>query len=59
MTADVAFLRKDLVLLAASFYLLRQDVLRAASARGLYTDTQGAAVVKERSRPAENRRTEI
>jgi uncharacterized membrane protein YkgB len=48
MTADVAFLMKDLVLLAASFYLLRQDVLRAASAREPYTDTQGEAIVKER-----------
>src|SRR5215813_5809654 len=33
MTERVAFLMKDLVLLAASFYLLRQDVLRAGSAR--------------------------
>jgi uncharacterized membrane protein YkgB len=33
MTEHVAFLMKDLVLLAASFYLLKQDVLRAASAR--------------------------
>jgi uncharacterized membrane protein YkgB len=32
MTEHVAFLMKDLVLLAASFYLLKQDVLRAASA---------------------------
>jgi hypothetical protein len=31
MTEHVAFLMKDLVLLAASFYLLKQDVLRAAS----------------------------
>jgi uncharacterized membrane protein YkgB len=29
MTEQVAFLMKDLVLLAASFYLLKQDVLRA------------------------------
>ena len=36
MTEKVAFLMKDLVLLAASFYLLRQDVLRVASARELY-----------------------
>jgi hypothetical protein len=28
MTETVAFLLKDLVLLAVSFYLLRQDVLR-------------------------------
>ena len=52
MTADVAFLVKDLVLLAASFYLLRQDVLRAAPALEPYTDTQGAAIVKERLRRA-------
>jgi uncharacterized membrane protein YkgB len=32
MTEHVAFLMKDLVLLAASFYLLKQDLLRAASA---------------------------
>jgi hypothetical protein len=35
MTEHVAFLMKDLVLLAASVYLLRQDVLRASlSAKG-------------------------
>jgi hypothetical protein len=39
---------KDPVLLAASFYLLRQDVLRAASARERYGDLQDAATVKER-----------
>jgi uncharacterized membrane protein YkgB len=33
MTEHVAFLMKDLVLLGASFYLLKQDVLRAACAR--------------------------
>jgi hypothetical protein len=32
MTEDLAFLMKDLVLLEASFYVLRQDVLRTASA---------------------------
>src|SRR6266436_8091337 len=31
MTGDVAFLMKDVVLFSASFYLLRQDVLRASS----------------------------
>jgi hypothetical protein len=31
MNERVAFLMKDLVLLAASFYLLRQDVLRSVS----------------------------
>jgi len=33
MTEKVAFLMKDLVLLAASFYLLKQDLARAALAR--------------------------
>jgi hypothetical protein len=33
MTEYVVFLMKDLVLLAASSYFLKQDVLRAASAR--------------------------
>jgi len=32
MTGNVAFLMKDVVLLAVSVYLLRQDVLRVASA---------------------------
>jgi uncharacterized membrane protein YkgB len=32
MTGNVAFLMKDVVLLAVSIYLLRQDVLRVASA---------------------------
>src|SRR6266849_6714253 len=32
MTGDVAFLMKDVVLLAVSVYLLRQDVLRVAAA---------------------------
>ena len=31
MSADGAFLMKDLVLFAASFYLLRQDVMRVSS----------------------------
>jgi hypothetical protein len=30
MTENTAFLMKDLVLLAVSFYLLRQDVLRVS-----------------------------
>jgi uncharacterized membrane protein YkgB len=46
MTEHVAFLMKDLVLLAASFYLLRQDVLRAASAREPYRDRQDVETVK-------------
>jgi hypothetical protein len=32
MTGNVPFLVKDLVLLAVSFYLLRQDVVRATVA---------------------------
>jgi len=32
MTGTTAFLMKDLVLLAVSFYLLRQDVVRVYSA---------------------------
>src|SRR5467141_2837666 len=48
MTERVAFLMKDLVLLAASFYLLRQDVLRVASGREPYRELQDAAIVKER-----------
>jgi hypothetical protein len=31
---------KDLVLLAVSYYLLRQDVLRLASSRELYATVQ-------------------
>jgi hypothetical protein len=33
MTEKVAFLMKDLVLLAVSFYLLKQDGLRASTVR--------------------------
>jgi uncharacterized membrane protein YkgB len=47
MTEHVAFLMKDLVLLAASFYLVRQDVLRLESAREPYADRQDAAIMKE------------
>ena len=34
MKGNVAFLMKDVVLLAASFYLLKQDVVRASLAAG-------------------------
>jgi uncharacterized membrane protein YkgB len=47
MTENVSFLMKDLVLLAASFYLLRQDVLRVASAREPLGDRRDAATVNE------------
>jgi uncharacterized membrane protein YkgB len=46
MTEHLAFLMKDLALLAASFYLLRQDVLRAASARELYRGRQDVETIK-------------
>jgi hypothetical protein len=46
MTEHIAFLMKDLVLRAASFYLLRQDVLRAASAREPYRGQQKVETVK-------------
>ena len=35
MVGNVAFLMKDVVLLAASFYLLKQDALRVASASSI------------------------
>ena len=41
MTEKVAFLMKDLVLLAVSFYLLRQDVIRASRAK---TMTSGSSM---------------
>jgi uncharacterized membrane protein YkgB len=46
MTERVAFLMKDLVLLAASFYLLRQDVLRSVSSRE-HTTVQHEGTGKE------------
>jgi uncharacterized membrane protein YkgB len=39
MTERVAFLMKDILLLAASFYLLKQDVLRASKPEAL-TETE-------------------
>jgi uncharacterized membrane protein YkgB len=46
MTEHVAFLMKDLMLLAAPFFLLRQDVLRSASARKPYRGGQNVETVK-------------
>jgi hypothetical protein len=34
MVGNVPFLMKDVVLLAASVYLLKQDVVRVSAARG-------------------------
>jgi uncharacterized membrane protein YkgB len=39
MTEHVAFLMKDIVLFAVSFYLLRQDLARVLLASGQYHDT--------------------
>jgi uncharacterized membrane protein YkgB len=47
MTEHIAFLMKDLVLLAASFYLLRQDVLRVEFAREQSGNRRHAEVMKE------------
>ena len=43
MTETTAFLMKDLVLLAASFYLLRQDLLRSVASRGPYAVQRASA----------------
>ena len=44
MTGNVAFLMKDLVLLAASVYLLRQDVLRVSESLSARECSQSATV---------------
>lgn len=41
MSADGAFLMKDLVLFAASFYLLRQDVIRVSSSNLIAQSQEG------------------
>ena len=46
MTENVAFLMKDVVLLAASFYLLKQDVVRASLAAEGGKRTAANSVVK-------------
>jgi hypothetical protein len=43
MTERVAFLMKDIVIFAASFYLLKQDVARVALPMGLSSHYQKAA----------------
>ena len=48
MTEHEAFLLKDLVLLAASFYLLKQDVLRVTSAREVNRDLPESVIVEGR-----------
>jgi uncharacterized membrane protein YkgB len=43
MTMNSAFLMKDLVLLAVSVYLLKQDALRVSSGREVYATLGGSA----------------
>ena len=55
MALPVAFLMKDVALLAASIYLLKQDVVRAAAStkRGLFTEIvqrQGGAIARAKHR---------
>jgi uncharacterized membrane protein YkgB len=45
MAGNVPFLMKDVVLLAVSFYLLKQDVMRVALSAGCAGDTKSAAGV--------------
>jgi uncharacterized membrane protein YkgB len=40
MVGNVAFLMKDLVLLAVSFYLLKQDLVRATPTRNLVAERE-------------------
>ena len=49
MAGDVAFLMKDVVLLAVSFYLLRQDVLRVASATSTDPLTRASSMAPART----------
>jgi uncharacterized membrane protein YkgB len=46
MTEKVAFLMKDLVLFAASFYLLKQDVARVALSREVSVEFQKRPYLK-------------
>jgi uncharacterized membrane protein YkgB len=47
MTERVAFLMKDILLLTASFYLLKQDVARVARSSELSSEYQRVAILKE------------
>jgi uncharacterized membrane protein YkgB len=47
MTERVAFLMKDILLLTASFYLLKQDVARVARSSEVSSEYQKAAILKE------------
>jgi uncharacterized membrane protein YkgB len=48
MVGNVAFLMKDVVLLAVSVYLLRQDVLRLVSAAPVYKFTRASTTAQVR-----------
>ena len=48
MVGNVAFLMKDVVLLAVSFYLLKQDVLRVASAISIEELTTASRMAQAR-----------
>ena len=48
MTMNIAFLMKDLVLLAVSLYLLKQDVIRLSLASGVKLTSDGAGYVSRR-----------
>jgi uncharacterized membrane protein YkgB len=52
MTGNVPFLMKDLVLLAASFYLLKQDVVRASLSAGRVAPDRLERVGRQRERGA-------
>jgi len=57
MTEKVAFLMKDLVLFAASFYLLKQDVVRASlSGTHLQSSWQSGEISAENFEPAKYRK---
>jgi uncharacterized membrane protein YkgB len=49
MAGDVAFLMKDVVLLAASVYLLRQDILKVVAADPILASSAESPVAKIRS----------
>jgi uncharacterized membrane protein YkgB len=49
MVGNVAFTMKDVVLLAVSFYLLKQDVLRVASAASIDNLTRTSNMAQARS----------
>lgn len=46
MTERVAFLMKDILLLTASFYLLKQDVARVALSEGIAKQETSTEAVK-------------